>query len=282
MGQTAGDCKIVVTDQHQGSAEQQPTGFHAQLNTLNRSELLPQAGARPAECPTLPTLTIDDQQSNANAIRPNDSSAARGSNSIQSTYEALDLDIRQYNPEAKCPVNPEQSNLNESILPDENQNQNMIYSRLMMQQGYAGEAPVNGERPNKNAISGSQQGFDNSVASITSGPNMGTEPLYTNGERPNTNAIAISPQGFDNSVASITSGPNMGTEPLDTPPRDRAVPPSGNAIVSTYEALDLDTRQYNPEANCPVNPEQPNTNGSIVPDENQNQNQIQAKRILRN
>lgn len=136
-GQTAGDCKIVVKDQHQGSAEQQPTGFHDQVNTLNRSELLPQAGAKPTECPSLPTLTIDDQQSNANAIRPNDSSAARGSNSVQS----------------------------------------------------------NRERPNAYAIAGSPQGgFDNSVASIASGPNIGTEspnhPLAKRILRPNTAAPA--------------------------------------------------------------------------------------------
>jgi hypothetical protein len=88
MGQTAGDCKVAIKDQQPGSAEQQPGAFHTQLNNFDHVHLLQQAGAKPTECPSLPPLTINDQQTNANAIRPTDVVVSPGGNAIQSTYEA--------------------------------------------------------------------------------------------------------------------------------------------------------------------------------------------------
>jgi hypothetical protein len=274
MGQTAGDCKVVVKDQQAGPAEQQPGAFHAQLDNFDHVHLLHQAGAKPTECPSLPPLTIDDQQTNANAIRPTDVVVAPGSNAIQSTYEALDRDVTpavRAKPDANADLRPENSNTvsgsagtfadcrnsvlagpdpgdgsncspsnpaNESIIPDENQNQNMILARLGLQATYSGGVPVNFEQPNINTVSGDPRtGFAYSVASVISGANSGTE---------GPNAAAIRPR-YD--VA-------------------------GNAIQSTYEALDLDIKPWTPEVGCLVNPQQKNINALTPPDEAQGQSSI--------
>jgi hypothetical protein len=122
MGQTTGDCAI--RDQHTTPAEQHPAGFHAELQTLDRAQLLPQSGAKPAECPSLPTLTINEQQTNASAIRPADG------NSIYSTYENLDLDIKRNGLPNQYPINERQTNAN-AIRPSEGNHPskgNAIYS----------------------------------------------------------------------------------------------------------------------------------------------------------
>ena len=124
---------------------------------------------------------------------------------------------------------------NESIIPDENQNQNMILARLGLQAPYSGGVPVNFEQPNTNTVSGDPRtGFAYSVASVISGANSGTE---------GPNAAAIRPR-YD--VA-------------------------GNAIQSTYDALDLDIKPWTPEVGCLVNPQQENINELTPPDEAQRQ-----------
>jgi hypothetical protein len=76
-----------------------------------------------AQCAMWRAFPVNSQNSNQNALRPsNPVTPPIQGNAIQSTYEALDLDVRQYDP---C------AGLDNSIVPDENQNQNMILARLM-------------------------------------------------------------------------------------------------------------------------------------------------------
>ena len=76
-----------------------------------------------AQCAMWRAFPVNSQNSNLNAVRPSTPTTPPiQGNAIQSTYEALDLDVRQYDP---C------AGLDNSIVPDENQNQNMILARLM-------------------------------------------------------------------------------------------------------------------------------------------------------
>jgi hypothetical protein len=76
-----------------------------------------------AQCAMARAFPVNTQNSNLNALKPsNPTTAPVQGNAIQSTYEALDLDVRQYDP---C------AGLDNSVMPDENQNQNMILARLM-------------------------------------------------------------------------------------------------------------------------------------------------------
>jgi hypothetical protein len=227
MGQTAGDCKVVVRDQNQTPIEQpQPTGFHLQLNTPDQSPLVSLANTKQVDCPYLPALTINDQESNANALRPTDGAVPPAGNSVQSTYEALD----------------------------------------------------------RQAGSGTKPLFSNDVASIVSGPSLSDEPNLNENAlrpgdgtvRPSGNEIPSTYGGLDLNLP-VPNGTSLQTNAEAI--RWYSTPPN-NAIQSTYEALDVNQTvtnainpRWNPNAGCPVNPEQPNTN-AIMPDEAQDQSQI--------
>jgi hypothetical protein len=146
MGQTTGDCAI--RDQHTTPAEQHPAGFHAELQTLDRAQLLPQSGAKPAECPSLPTLTINEQQTNQNAIRPADGKA------IYSTYENLDLDVKRNGLPNKYPINEQQTNAS-AIRPADGNSIYSTYENLdldIKRNGLPNQYPINERQTNANAI----------------------------------------------------------------------------------------------------------------------------------
>jgi hypothetical protein len=76
-----------------------------------------------AQCAMYRAFPVNTPNSNANALRPSNATPpAPQGNAIYSTFEALDLDVRQYDP---C------AGLDKSLVADENQNQNMILARLL-------------------------------------------------------------------------------------------------------------------------------------------------------
>jgi hypothetical protein len=183
MGQTTGDCAI--RDQHTTPAtptEQHPVGFHAELHTLDRAQLLPPSGTKPAECPSLPALATGEQQSNRNAIRP------AGGNSILSTYENLDLDVRGL--PGQFPINGLQTNAN-AIRP------------------FEGNYPSKG-----NAISSTYESLDLDVRSL---PDQ--FPIH----EPQSNSNAMRPEGSPAKGNAIYS--TYESLDLEVPPQSTAVPP---------------------------------------------------------
>jgi hypothetical protein len=150
MAQNAGDCAQIKNQSKTASDQTPTTGFHAELHSMEPSQLAPQkAGAQAAECSSLPKLDIHDSKASAasEGEKPADSSQHAASakpdqhvdtgksngdvqtnpnsarptsdkgGAISSAYEALDLDVSQQRPNSDALNADRQANPN-SLRPD--------------------------------------------------------------------------------------------------------------------------------------------------------------------
>jgi hypothetical protein len=254
MGQNVGDC--VVKDHVKVANDHQPAGFHAELHSLDRSSVQVAAAGKQTEVPSLPPITIvNEQNSNQSAIRPVDQGGA------YSTYENLDANT------VKPLVNPQNNNEN-AIRPTgagtEASSGNSIYSSfealdMDVRNVNAPETNAHALRP---AIDSSSP---NSIYSAFEALDLDVH----NVNAPETNANALRPaidSSSPNSIYSAFEALDLDVHNVNAPETNaNALRPaidssSPNSIYSAFEALDLDIRQPVPQ-----------------PDENQNQDTLLEK-----